>query len=37
MDVPLTSGNAELLDETPENAAEQSPYDWPTFTFPDRA
>jgi len=36
MDTPLTSGNAELLDETLENTAEPNPYDWPTFNFPDR-
>jgi hypothetical protein len=37
MDLQPTSGNAELLDETPESTAEPNPYDWPTFTFADRA
>ena len=37
MDVPLTSSDTELREETPDNTAEQNPYDWPTFTFPDRA
>jgi len=37
MDVRPTSDTAGLLDETPESTAEPNPYDWPTFTFTDRA